>query len=500
VGRLAGRTALAAVTLAMLLSACTPPPTKPPPSTPPPTTPTTAPRPFGRPNIIFFLTDDQTKDQMLALPSVKQFIQARGTTFANAIVPIPLCCPARAALMTGQYDHNNGVISNHNGPNGGYDGLDQTNTLARWLHDAGYRTAQVGKYMNGYNFSKVRPVGWDEWWATSVNPFLVYDYTLNHNGTEIHYGFTPAEYKTDVLTGIATNFVRASAPSPQPFYLQLWYTTPHVEEGADSTGHDYSDQPPRPAPRDVGLYKTAPFPTGDPSYDEADVSDKPAFVRALPRIGPGRTATMATKYRTQLAALASVDDGIRSVINAVAAAGELSNTILVFASDNGNMHGEHRIPFGKGDAYEPSINVPFYIAGPGFAAGRVVTSPVMFPDYAPTILQIAGGHPGLLMDGTPIQTTLAHPPADRAILIDSGLDTDADRMFEGVRTSHWMYDKYAATKDEELYDLVHDPFELQSQAKNLAYAAQLAAARQLVTALHSCKGTGCNVAVPAILR
>ncbi len=164
------------------------------------------------------------------------------------------------------------------------------------------------------------------------------------------------------------------------------------------------------------------------------------------------------------------------------------------------MHGEHRIPFGKGDAYEPSINVPLYVAGPGFPAGRIVYSPVMFPDYVPTILRLTGAKPGLLMDGTPMQNAIATPPADRAILIGSGLDTDANRMFEGVRTSKWMYDKYPATNDEELYDLIHDRYELQNQARNPAYAARLAAARQLVAALHSCKGTGCNVAVPTVLR
>ena len=185
--------------------------------------------------------------------------------------PVPLCCPARASLLTGQYPHNHGVQSNKSASGGGFDGLDQTNTLARWLHDAGYRTSHIGKYMNGYNQGKAIPIGWDEWWATSQRPFLMYDYTLNHNGAERSFGFAPADYKTDVLTRLATDFVRTSAPQAQPFYLQLWYTAPHVEEGTDSTGQSYNDQPPRPAPRHRGLYSNAPFPTA-PSFNEADVS------------------------------------------------------------------------------------------------------------------------------------------------------------------------------------------------------------------------------------
>ncbi len=262
------------------------------------------------------MTDDQTWDQMLALPSVQQLIANRGVTFDNAIVPVPLCCPARASLLTGQYPHNHGVQSNKSASGGGFDGLDQTNTLARWLHDAGYRTAHVGKYMNGYNRSKAIPAGWDEWWATSQRPFLMYDYTLNHNGTEQGFGFAPADYKTDVLTRLATEFVQTSAPQAQPFYLQLWYTAPHVEEGTDSTGQNYNDQAPRPARRHKGLYDNTAFPTA-PSFNEANVSDKPAWVRALPNLGASRTASMARKYRTQLNSLAAVDEGIQQVVGAL---------------------------------------------------------------------------------------------------------------------------------------------------------------------------------------
>ena len=132
---------------------------------------------------------------------------------------------------------------------------------------------------------------------------------------------------------------------------------------------------------------------------------------------------MAAKYRTQLASLASVDEGVRQVVDAVAAAGELNNTLLIFASDNGNMHGEHRIPFGKGDVYEPSIKVPLAVAGPGFPAGGVVGAPVMFPDVPVSIVSLAGATPGRTMDGRRLEDAIANPAGDRAILIGSGLDT-----------------------------------------------------------------------------
>ena len=262
-----------------------------------------------RPNIVFFLTDDQSADQMTALPSVQELIAQRGTSFGNAIVPIPLCCPARASLVTGQYPHNHGVTSNNNEDGGGFDGMDQTNTLARWLHDAGYRTAHVGKYMNGYGADRTRPIGWDEWWATSENPFLMYDYTLNHNGVETAFGTTPSDYKTDVITRISREFVEDTAPEADPFYLQVWYTAPHVELGTDSRGRRWNGSAPRPAPRHRGAFATAPMPR-DPSFSEADVTDKPQWLRELPEIGAGRTGIITGKYRRQLASLASVDEGV----------------------------------------------------------------------------------------------------------------------------------------------------------------------------------------------
>ena len=198
----------------------------------------------------------------------------------------------------------------------------------------------------------------------------MYDYTLNHNGTEVPFGFAEADYKTDVITRPGHRLRATSAASPQPFYLQVWYTAPHVEEGTDSTGRTFTgDAPARP--------------TGTRPLQHCSV---PAQSEQLQRsgrvgqavVGPGlahgwnsRTASMAAKYRTQWRRSCSVDEGVRQAVDAVSAAGELDNTLLIFASDNGNMHGEHRIPFGKGDVYEQSIKVPLAVAGPGFPAGRV---------------------------------------------------------------------------------------------------------------------------------
>ncbi len=452
----------------------------------------------SRPNIVFFMTDDQNLEQMVALPSVRELIADRGVSFDNAINPLPLCCPARASLLTGTYPHNHGVVSNRAESGGGFDGLDQTNTLARWLDDAGYRTGHVGKYMNGYSQKSTIPTGWDEWWAASGNPFLMYDYTLNHNGVEESFGYEPEDYKTDVLTGLALDFVEDAAPRPEPFYLQLWYTAPHSEQGTDSTGRKFNDAP-RPAPRHENLEVADEFPS-DPSFDEEDVSDKPAWVQALPPIPPGREEAIARNVRGKLASLAAVDEGIRQVIEAVEATGEQDETVLVFTSDNGYLHGEHRFPSGKEAVYEPAIRAPFYVAGPGFEAETAVPGPITFTDLAPTLAGLAGATLGLTSDGRTLHETMADPEADRAILVLSGIDIPAERQFTAVRTMGWLYATYPETGDVELYDLRDDPHELESRHADEDFREQRAALEGLLAALTGCAGPSCQVRVPDSLR
>ena len=449
-----------------------------------------------RPNVVVIMTDDQTVSQMSALAAVRTRIAALGTTFDRSIDPIPLCCPARASLLTGQYPHNHGVIAN-SGAHGGYSALDQTNTVARWLHDAGYRTAHIGKYMNGYSQGKARPVGWDEWWATSRNPFLMWDYALNHNGQEIQYGYAASDYKTDVLTELAVSFVQSMAGSPQPIYMNLWYTAPHNEQGKDSHNVTYNVAP-RPAARHVGAFGTATLPD-DPSIGEVDVSDKPAWVRALSPIGTSKRAALTKRYRTQLESLLSVDEGVDQVLAALANTGRLGNTVVIFTSDNGQMHGEHRIASGKLAVYEPSERVPLCVRGPGFAAASGVGIPVSMIDLAPTLVQLAGATAGRIMDGRPLSdATSGAIGADRAILMASGTDTTADRRYVGVRTTRWSYAELV-TGEKELYDLATDPYQLTNVAGSASRVNQQAALKNLVTTLRTAAGAACNVPVPPLL-
>ena len=148
----------------------------------------------------------------------------------------------------------------------------------------------------------------------------MWDYTLHHNGQELYYGYSAAEYKTDVLTGFAVNFIRSIsglAPTSLPEPL---VHGPHNEQGTDSHKVTYNTAP-RPAPRHTGAFSTEPLPI-DPSFNEADVSDKPAWVRSQPLMGKSKVASVTKRYQTQLASLLAVDEGVSQVITALGDAAE----------------------------------------------------------------------------------------------------------------------------------------------------------------------------------
>ena len=136
------------------------------------------------PNVVVIVTDDQTVESIPGPTPVMPFLQERAldpddhwVVFENAFVNTPLCCPSRATMLTGLLSHETGVVDNDHGRL-----LDEDATVASWLHDEGYHTGLVGKYLNGYLFGRPPfvPRGWDSWSARRQGPVtsLYYDYTL----------------------------------------------------------------------------------------------------------------------------------------------------------------------------------------------------------------------------------------------------------------------------------------------------------------------------------
>src|SRR5204863_1001322 len=236
----------------------------------------------SRPNVVVIETDDQTQESMKVMSTVNSRIAAKGVTFANSFVNFSLCCPSRSTFLTGQYAHNHGVLSNAP-PNGGFSVFERRHAhdnLAVWLKRAGYSTGLIGKYLNlyGRRDPTLVPPGWTDWHAAldggapgvQGNSQAVYDYTLNENGALVQYGGDPQDFKQDVLTQKAVDFIDDRAPQPNPFFLWLTYTAPYFG------GPNPSPQPPadcenaaKPAPRHADAFASTPFPT-PPSFNEAN--------------------------------------------------------------------------------------------------------------------------------------------------------------------------------------------------------------------------------------
>jgi arylsulfatase A-like enzyme len=452
-----------------------------------------------RPNIIVLETDDQTFAEMEVLPNVRRLIGDEGVTFDNHFVSFSLCCPSRATFLTGQYSHNNGV-RNNGLPDGGYEKLDSTNTLPVWLQRAGYYTVHLGKYLNGYGRRNPLeiPPGWSEW-RGSVDPFTYrfYGYALNENGVLTTYCavINPSCYQTDVYRDKANEIIRRRAPSG-PFFMWVAWLAPH------SGGPRENDDPrgvqatPLPAPRHKDALSGTPLPRS-PNFNELDVSDKPLVIRRRPLMTPRRIAAVQENWQQRRESLMAVDEAVASIVETLRQTGELDNTLLVFTSDNGFFHGEHRIPSGKVQYFEESIHVPLLMRWTGNRSlprgvhARQLASNI---DHAATIIAAAGASPGRALDGV----SLLQLWRDRGR--ELGRDLLVDNMpgpvhFDAIRTRRYKYVEHV-NGDREVYDLARDPYELESQHANPTYDAAKASLAARLHELVKCAGANCRPRPP----
>jgi N-acetylglucosamine-6-sulfatase len=420
------------------------------------------------PNVVVIMTDDQTVESMRIMRNVNRFLADRGTTFVNNFATYSLCCPSRSTYLTGQYAHTHGIMSN-TPPLGGYDKLEPThaNTLPNWLRRAGYRTVHIGKYLNGYTRDDGIPVGWSEWYgAVDPSTYQYYGYTLNENGTFVTYGSAPSDYQSDVYTQKAVAVINRLAPRAQPFFLSVAYLAPHSgrpQEPGDPVGFGT----PVPAPRHSHSFDDEPLPM-PASFNEADVSDKPSFIRERALLTAPDIANITENYRQRLEALLAVDEGVAAIVQALAARGELAGTLIIFTSDNGFFHGEHRVPREKVLLYEPSIRTPLILRGPGVPRGAVRPQLVGNIDLAPTILDAANARAGRRMDGRSLLPLIANPGIAwrDEIVIENATS-------RGMRGTDFMFATHD-TGEQELYDLSADP----DQLVNLAQDARFTAVRE----------------------
>jgi N-acetylglucosamine-6-sulfatase len=417
--------------------------------------PAAAQEPQGRPNIVLILSDDEDVGIHAFMPKTKALIADKGVTFANFFVPYPLCCPSRVSILRGQYPHNTLVLGNLP-PEGGFLTARRLNressTIATWLQAAGYRTAFYGKYLNGYSETDAPAPGWDEWHAANNDGYFNFNYKLNENGKVVAYGGAPEDYLTDVIARKAADHIRRWSAEGRPFFLYVAPFAPH--------------SPYIPAPRHADLFLDAELPR-PPSFNEADVGDKPGFIKNLPLLTEDQINQITTHYRQRLQCLQAVDDLVETLVKTLEETGALENTYVVYASDNGFHLGEHRMLEGKDTAYEEDIRVPLAMRGPRVPEGRTIESMTLSIDLAPTFAALSGVEAPDFVDGRSLLPLLqATPKPWRQMFMIQRLGLETDERLEpasaiAIRTPRYTYIAYD-NGERELYDLESDPYQLQS--------------------------------------
>ncbi len=493
------------------------------------------------PDIILIMLDDLDRrtleDALLAglMPNLQSGIIDRALEFDQSYVTNPICCPSRASFLSGQYSHNHGLVSNSlrfgdRGYLGAVGAFDDSDTVATRLQGLGYRTAHIGKYLNGYGRHPADadispafegsyvPPGWDEW-HTTVDPFTycVYNYPINHNGEITNYDLPPGQtestelYQTNVLADLAEGLLRDNLGSDTPLFLTLVPLAPHWEACDDAYGgaplpSNLFARRIRPAPEDLDAIVPA-FQPG-PAYDE-DTSDKPDFLAAVPPLSAEDFDDLSMQYDGRIKSLLSVDRLIGRVLAALGA--RIDNTVIIFTSDNGWLYGDHRLGE-KVHAYDESARVPLYVRMPGATQAARRDNLVINNDLAPTILEIASpGYPDDDFDGRSFAPLLteADPPGwvERArVLIEHERVSGApiEQLFPtyyAIRTPQMLYTEtfggnfYAPGPliGLEYYDVVSDPWQLESLIRLPADPPDPVLTQQLQL-LRGCAATSCKEA------
>jgi N-acetylglucosamine-6-sulfatase len=425
-------------------------------------------------DVVLILTDDQPTGTLQGMPQVRRLLMERGVTYSNAIVPTSLCCPSRTSLLTGQLATQTGIYSNESDTGyGGYPAVRaaglENKTLATALDGAGYNTAYFGKYLNEYGplYDGTAPPGWDTWRA----------FATKQSGKYRNFGLTDAapfgqpvktvkqefvkQYSTTFLGQEAADHIRTAAPG-QPLFTVFAPYAPHSPFTAQRKYRGSNRVPPNYL---------------NDSVMESDVSDKPDYVEREPLSATVEGAAPGINLAKQMDTLRSVDDQVGAIYDAVRSSGRLDRTLFVYVSDNGYMHGEHRLN-GKGYPYLKSTNVPLVMRwGPGSAGTTDDRLTIANVDIHATVLQAAGlvntsagssvfatrNTQGVPMVGTESTSRVIRPP------------------FCAWRTEDELFVRYGSA-EEEFYDYRVDPYELVNRVEDPAYATRIEELRGLARA------------------
>jgi N-acetylglucosamine-6-sulfatase len=410
----------------------------------------------AKPNIIFVLTDDQFPGTENRMPALKNNITSQGIKLTNTTSTFPLCCPGRTTILRGQYAHNTKIYGNEL-PRGGWEkfrdqGL-QDSTVATWLNRSGYQTGLFGKYMNNYRALTI-PRGWDRWYAwNGVNEGWT---ALNDQGTQRPLTRQDAD---PGVSKAALEFLGNRVDRAAPVFAYVSFAAEHEPYPYAQVDADKFEG--------VGVPRT-------PSFNETDVSDKPAVVRNLPKLSDSKISELDRGYRNGLRSLMRVDRFIGDASGLLRRKGEMGNTYFVFYTDNGAHFGQHRFGHGKLRPYEEDTGFPLVVCGPGIPRGVKSGDLVGNHDIAPTLADMGDASIPTFVDGRSFlplaqDPTIAWPRT--AILSEKEDNGVPPNRWDMLRMPGKVYTRYEGVTAKEYYDLTIDPYQVHNAfgASDTAY-------------------------------
>ncbi|MGI9496059.1 MAG: sulfatase-like hydrolase/transferase [Mariniblastus sp.] len=432
----------------------------------------TASNSLKRPDVVFILLDDLRWDGLSfkGHPYVKtphiDALRSRGASMRNAFVTTSICCPSRATFLTGVYASQHGVIDNETSE---YN-PEITPPLTKHLQAAGYKTAMIGKWHMGQN-GQPRP--YFDHWISFKGQGKYLDQLFNVNGRQVK----GAGYTTDLLNKKAIKFIEQQ-PIDQPYFVMLSHKAVH--------------EPFQPAARHKEVFGADTQPLKPKSWS-SDFKNKPAWQRrqevrdvrwdwrtrdaesdSIPDSLPPAEWKNDQKSVEQYRCLAAVDEGVGQLMEALKKRGTLENTLVIFTSDNGYFHWEHR-RWDKRLAYEESLRIPMVLAYPNkIEANSTIDQMVANIDFAPTVLDFAGIKIPKQMQGMSMKPLFANQ--DVHWRDEFFYEYWVDLVHEiptmvALRTKQHKLIQYPEIDDvDELYDLLKDPYELNNLAIDPTYS------------------------------
>lgn len=445
--------------------------------------------PGKRPNIVYIVLDDASSNLLFQMPTIQNRMWKLGTRMPNSFFPVAWCSPSRATMLRGQYPHNHGV-----GTCRDEEARDpsswallrpiEDSTYATWLQDSGYVTGYIGKYINGYDNTTAVPPGWNYWkgWLGAYGGGA--NYRINENGTIRTYPRVGrrALHDTDYMSWRAGQYIRALKNNPNPWMLTVAPNAPHLPNWVPK--------------RHRNAFKNAPLPK-PPSFNEANVSDKGAYVKGRPRLTAAQVSNMEDRNRQRLRAMLSVDQMVANILNTLRDTRQMPNTYIVLWNDNGYHLGTHRLQEGKLFPYEEDVRYPMIVRGPGVPVGEARGQMVLGNDIAPTFADIADAETPDFVDGRSILPLLSKTPPESwrsAGLIHFRGENHpyAPPPYRAVRTNDSKYIEWKGG-DREVYNILRDPFELNGDPEK-AGPDRVAELEQRLRALENCAGESCRAA------